>query len=219
MMNLQDRLDAISNEPSLEVTPEMEAVIDAAVENLRRSGASERVIKVGAIAPDFVLQDIDGRSVALAELRDQGPVVISFYRGVWCPYCNEDLKAMQEVLSLIERAGARLVAISPQKPIHSRRAARDLSLTFPLLWDEGCTIAEAFGLRFRFPADLQRVYVTLGVDLERINGAAGWTLPMPGRFVVERNGSVSYAESDPDYTRRPDPDRVVAHLNRKAAST
>ena len=192
--------------------------MDAVVENLRRTGASERVIKIGAIAPDFVLRDIEGCSVALAELRHQGPVVVSFYRGVWCPYCNEDLKAMQEVLPAINKAGSHLVAISPQKPTNSRKAVRALSLTFPLLWDEGGAVAEAFGLRFRFPANLQQVYSALGVDLERINGAAGWTLPMPGRFVVERNGSVSYAESDPDYTRRPDPDHVVAHLIRNAAS-
>ena len=217
-MSLQDRLDAISNQPSPEITLEIAAVMDGAVENLRRTGASVRVIKVGTLAPDFVLQDIEGRSVALAELRDQGPLVVSFYRGVWCPYCNEDLRAMQEILPAIKKAGAYLVAISLPKPIHSRKAARDLSLTFPPLWDEGGAIAEAFGLRFRFPAHLQQVYFALGVDLERINGAAGWTLPMPGRLVVEQNDSVSYAESDPDYRRRPDPDHVVAHLIRNAAS-
>src|SRR5271154_6281548 len=141
-MSLQDRLDAISNQWDPDVTPEMAAVMHQAVEDLRSTGASERVIKVGALAPDFVLPDIQGRSVALAELRNQGPVVVSFYRGVWCPYCNEDLRAMQEILPAIEEVGARMVAISPQLPVNSRKAARELGLTFPLLWDEGGAICE-----------------------------------------------------------------------------
>ena len=215
-MNLQDRLDAISREPSPEVTPEMEAVMVRVVENLRGSGAKDRVIKPGAVAPVFSLQDLNGQTVSLDELRQQGPVVISVYRGIWCPYCNEDLRALQETLPAISEVGASLVAISPQTPANSRKAARDLRLSFPLLWDERGSVAAAFGVLYRLPADLQQIYTTIGVDLARINGEAGWTLPMPGRFVVERDGVISYAECDPDYTRRPDPDHLVSHLIRNA---
>lgn len=216
-MNLQDRLDAISRQPSPEVTPDMEAVMARVVEDLRRNGAKERVIKPGAIAPNFALQDMEGRVVALADLREQGPIVVSFYRGIWCSYCNEDLRALQETLPAISEAGASLVAISPQTPANSRKAARDLGLSFPLLWDDEGSVADAFGVRFRFPVDLQQIYAALGVNLEKINGKTRWTLPMPGRFVVERDGVISYAECDPDYTRRPDPQHVVSHLIRNTS--
>ena len=218
-MRLQDRLDAISKRPSPRITPYMKGVMARAIEDLRQSGVNERVIKLGAIAPDFILRDGADQSVALTALRERGPVVISFYRGIWCPYCNEDLKALEEALPLIKKAGANLVAISPQKPTNSRKAARELGLTFPLLWDDGGAVAEAFGVRFNFPTDLRQVYAALGVDLERINGNAAWSLPMPGRFVVERNGVISFAESDPDYRVRPNPDHVVSHLTRAAAES
>jgi peroxiredoxin len=217
-MSLQDRLDQISRASSDDVSPAMKAVMTRAVEDLRRSGAKEQVIKLAAIAPEFELLDQDGRLVKLADLRAQGPVVVSFYRWVWCPYCNEDLKTLQDILSGIRDAGASLVALSPQTSANSRRAIRDLNFEYPLLWGKGAAAADLFGLRFKFPDDLRAVYTALGVDLARINGEDSWTLPMPARLVIERDGTISYVESDPDYTRRPEPAEIIAHLARRAAA-
>lgn len=119
-------------------------------------------------------------------------------------------------MSAIDAAGGALVAISPQTPPNSRRAARENGLDFQILSDAGNLVADAFGLRWRLPDDLLQTYKNLGIDLALINGDASGTLPMPARYVIARNGTVVYAEVNPDYMRRPEPELLFPAL-RKAA--
>lgn len=217
-MQLQARLDALKAQSarSGRVPPDARAVMDRALADLVASCRAQDALALGAKAPVFTLPSHDGIPVSSLHLLSLGPLVVSFYRGVWCPYCNMELNALQGALSGIDAAGGALVAISPQTSANSRRAVRENGLEFPILGDAGNTVADAFGLRWRMPDDLLRVYKDLGVDLHLINGDASGTLPMPARYIIARNGTVVYAEVNPDYTRRPDPELMLPALRQAA---
>ena len=147
---------------------------------------------------------------------ERGPLVVSFYRGVWCPYCNLELQALEEARSDIEARGASVVAISMQNAANSRKSVRENKVGFPILVDAGGAVAAEFGLRYSLKPDLIELYKTLGNDLALINGETSWSLPMPGRYVIGQDGVVAYAEVNPDYTHRPDPSDLLPVLDQLA---
>jgi peroxiredoxin len=209
-MSLQQRLDRFkaafrAGEPPYSVSPDVIATMDRATHQLVASGAARLALKAGDMAPAFTLQDPGGETVSSRGLLARGPLIVSFYRGVWCPYCNMELQALHEALAIFREAGASLVAISPQTRANSRKSMRENGLDFPILSDPGNAVAAAFGIRFRMPDELVALYRSLGNNLPAINGEASWTLPMPARFVIGQDGVVRYAEVNPDYTRRPEP--------------
>jgi peroxiredoxin len=156
--------------------------------------------------------------IASADLLRHGPLVVSFYRGVWCPYCNMELQALQAALPELEKRGAKLVAISPQAPVNSRRSVRENKLSFPILSDTHNEVAAAFGLRFKLPDYLIDLYRDVFKnDLTLVNGDESWTLPMPARFVIAQDGTIAYAEVNPDYTQRPDPSELLPALDKVTA--
>jgi peroxiredoxin len=218
-MSLQDQLDAFKAVfEGTKVPPAAVALMHKATAELVASGQADRALKLGGRAPSFALSDADGNLVSLEQLLANGPLVITFYPGGWCPYCKVDLKAIEEVAADLRARGATVVAISPQTAANSRKSQRDLGLSFDILSDEGGEIANAFGLRFRLPEDLISVYKSLGVDLPSINGEPSWTLPMSARYVVASDGVIAYAEVNPDYTRRPDPSELFPTLDRLTRS-
>jgi peroxiredoxin len=224
-MTLQNRLDAFradfeSGKPPYNVPRSVIDTMHRATAELIASGQADRAKKVGDLAPSFTLNDQDGRTVDSTALLKQGPLVLTFYRGVWCPYCNMDLSAIQAALSEIAQRGASVVAISPQTAPNSRKSARQNQLTFPILSDVGGEISAAFGLRFRLPDYLIELYKSFKNDLPAFNSEPSWTLPMPARYVVGTDGVIAYAEVNPDYTQRPDPSEllpVLEQLARRAA--
>ena len=184
-----------------------------ATAELVASGAAAKAKRAGDLAPSFVLDDAEGRRVSSAELLAKGPLIVTFYRGIWCPYCNMDLKALQAALSTFKDMGADLVAISPQTAANSRRSMRENNLTFPILSDPRNDVADSFGLRFTLPDYLQTLYKDVFKnDLEVVNGDGSWTLPMPARFLIGQDGVITYAEVNPDYTVRPDPEELLPAL-------
>jgi peroxiredoxin len=185
-----------------------------ATNELLASGIAGRALKVGDRAPEFTLNDATGHPVSSRDLLTQGPLVVSFYRGIWCPYCNMDLQALQEAMPAIKERGGQLLAISPQTQSNSRKSQRDNKVTFPILSDPGNEVAARFGLRFSLPDYLIELYRdTFKNDLSRINGDASWTLPMPARYVIAPDGVIMYAEVNPDYTYRPDPTELLPVLS------
>ena len=186
-----------------------------ATAELIASGAAERALKAGDRAPEFTLKDTERHDVSSRDWLAQGPLVVAFYRGVWCPYCNMDLQALQKALPAIAERGAQLIAISPQTESNGRRSQRKNKITFPILSDLGNQVAARFGLRFRLPDYLIEIYRdTFKNDLARINGEPSWTLPMPARYVIGRDGVIAYTEVNPDYTQRPDPAELLPVLRR-----
>jgi len=223
-MSLQDRLDAFRTNfeaggPPYNAPASIHEPMHRATAELIASGAAGKALKLGDKAPAFTLKDADGAEVSSATLLARGPLVVTFYRGVWCPYCNMDLQAIQAALPELEARGAKLVAISPQTAPNSRRSQRENKLGFPILSDPGNAVAAAFGLRFTLPDYLSDLYKnTFKNDLAVVNGDPSWTLPMPARFVIGQDGTIVYAEVNPDYTRRPDPEELLPVLDRIAAS-
>jgi peroxiredoxin len=210
---LQGKLDALKFEFDNKLAP------PAAVEALHRStdeliasGAQDRALKTGDLAPEFVLPDADGNPVSSKALLAKGPLVVTFYRGVWCPYCNFDLSALEEARSEIQSRGASLVAISEQTAPNSRKSQRQNGLGFPILGDHAGEIAAQFGVRWTLPDYLREVHKMLGADLTQFNGEDSWTLPMPARYVIAQDGTIAYAEVNADYTRRPEPSAVFPVL-------
>jgi peroxiredoxin len=221
-MSLQAKLDAFkadfeAGKPPYNVPPSVIETMHRATNELIASGAAAKALKAGDRAPSFVLNDPDGRPVSAADLLSEGPLVVSFYRGVWCPYCNMELQALQGALPSFRELGAQLIAISPQNAVNSRKSIRTDGLEFPILSDPGNETAAAFGLRFKLPDYLVELYKSLKNELPAFNGDASWTLPMPGRFVIGQDGVIRYAEVNPDYTRRPEPEDMLPVLRSRVA--
>lgn len=222
-MALQDRLDAfkadfISGKWRRQPTKEVLDTMSRATAELIASGQAQRAKRAGDVAPEFTLLDPEGDRVASRELLASGPLVVSFYRGVWCPYCNLELQALQEALPEITARGAKLVAVSPQTAANSRKSQRDNKLEFPILSDVRSEVANAFGIRFSLPDYLVELYKGFGNNLPVVNDDPSWVLPMPARYVIGRDGVIAYSEVNPDYTHRPDPTELLPVLDRLRTS-
>ncbi len=214
-MSLKEKLDAMrtAKDEGHIFPPDVVALMHKSTAELVASGQAERALKAGDLAPNFVLPDSNGTLVSSQDLLVKGPLVLTFYRGIWCPYCNLDLQAIEEVAPQIRALGATLVAVSQQTAPNSRKSRADNNLSFPILNDKGGETAAAFGIRFRLQDELIALYKRLKVDLSIINGEPSGTLPMPARYVIGQEGVIAYAEVNPDYTRRPEPDELLPVLD------
>ena len=213
-MSLQAKLDAFRAEFQAGKPPAMIEIMLRATAELTELGAARRTKKAGDVAPSFSLKDQDGNVVNSGDLLGRGPLILSFYRGVWCPYCNMELQALEAFKPEFERYGASLIAISPQTAPNSRKSVRQNKLSFPILSDVKGNVGSAFGLRFHLPEYLVELYKQLKNDLPRFNDDPSWTLPMPARYVIGQDGVILYSEVNPDYTRRPEPSDMIPVLQR-----
>jgi peroxiredoxin len=187
------------------------------IDQLRSGAIARTMLKVGDRAPAIVLENAKGASVDVGTLLKKGPVIVTFYRGGWCPYCNLELKAYQEILPEIVAAGASLVAISPEKPDDAISTAEKNALAFEVLSDVGQKVGRAFGLVYGFTDELKSAYHEFNLDIPARNGAPGeWALPVSATYVIDRDGSIIYAYTDVDYRDRADPRDVLEVLTRKA---
>ena len=212
-MTLRDELDRMRTGAAERIPREALAVMKGATDELIASGIAEGSAKEGSAAPAFSLPNALGEPVASEALWDDGPVVVSFYRGGWCPYCNVELRALQARLPEIEALGARLVAITPETPDNALTTQEKNEIGFDVLSDDGNRVASAFGLTFRLPDTVNDLYKgSFGIDLAAANGDASQTLPVPATFVIGKGGRVLKAFVDPDYTRRAEPDEIIAAL-------
>jgi peroxiredoxin len=209
---LQQQIDEFIAEGASWLPPDLLHDLLRPIGQLVTSGAAENALKEGALAPDFMLPDARGNVVRLSHLLEQGPIVMSFYRGQWCPYCHLALRAYQQALLQLQTRRTTLVAISPQTPDYSKALADKLGLTFALLSDRGNRVARAYGLAFTIEEALRRAHLRVGADLPSFNGTDAWELPMAGTFLVDRSGTVRLAFVDPDFTRRLDPSVILARL-------
>ncbi|GHO82548.1 peroxiredoxin-like family protein [Dictyobacter formicarum] len=181
-------------------------------EQLIRSGIAEQSLAVGETAPDFSLPNARGTTTTLSTLLAQGPVVLTFYRGEWCPYCNLTLHAYQRFLPQLQALGANLIAVSPQTPDHSLSTAEKWHLDFEVVSDVGNTVARAYGLVFSLSQELRAIYTKRGNDLAAYNGDDSWELPMAGTFVIAQDGTIRVAFVDADHTHRLEPAAILDAL-------
>lgn len=190
--------------------------LDAAYRELGTPGRFRHALRVGDRLPAFELPNAAGQWVSLADLLGDGPLVLSFYRGAWCPFCNLQLRALQRVLPELERRGAALAAVSPEKPEFALPLIEREQLAFEVLTDAGNRLARRLGLVFTLEGELRRITAeVLGVDLPRRNGGDGWELPLPATYVVGQDGLVRLASVDPDFRRRMEPGDLLRALDRR----
>ena len=206
--NIQD-FQAKSNRPAA-----VASIFSKGINDLIQSDIADHSIKQGMKAPDFSLPGVDGQIVQLSQLLTKGPVVLIFYRGGWCPYCNLALRSYQAILPDIQQAGATLVAVSPQTPDNSLSASEKMELSFPVLSDSGNIVARSYGLVFTVPAEVQGVQQKMGLDIAKINGSDTWELPIPGSYVIAQDGTVTLSFVDPDYTHRLEPSAILEALRK-----
>ena len=211
-MSLKAELDAFRSEFMATVAPEIRDAMVRADMELAASGIAQRALKAGDQAADFRLPDARGGYVRLKELLSAGPVVLSFYRGGWCPYCNLELRALQKALPEIIRLGAKLVAVSPQTPDESLSTAEKNELVFSVLSDVGSVMAKSFGIAYDVAEELRPVYARFGHSLPEKNGDESWVLPTPATYVIDRDGTITLAFVDVDYRNRLEPAEILAAL-------
>jgi peroxiredoxin len=194
------------------VPADIQAIHSHVVEELKQSGIAERALQLGSKAPSFELSDRNGKIVRSSDLLVSDPLVISFIRGRWCPFCVGQMEAMNAIYPQIQESGASLIAISPQTVHQTDLMADQHKLRFPLLSDAGSKVARAFGLAYRVPDYQQEIYRRVFVNLPFVNGDEGWELPIPATYILSREGSVLYASANPDYTDRPEPSEILSFL-------
>jgi len=210
-MSLASDLTAFRTAFMGKVDPGIAAMMARADHELAASGLAGKALQAGDKAPDFDLTDTIGGTVTLFERLAHGPVVLSFYRGGWCPYCNLELKALQAALPRIESLGATLIAVSPQLPDESLSTVQKNALDYSVLSDLGSEVAKSFGVAFDLSEELRPIYDKFGHGLPKVNGA-GWLLPIPATYVIDRDGTIALAFVDTDYRTRLEPDAIVSAL-------
>lgn len=171
-------------------------------------------LKEGEKAPNFTLPDASGNSVELYDQLKQGPVILTFYRGNWCPYCNMELRAYQQIIGEIHEAGAELLAISPQTPDHSMSVQEKHDLEYKVLSDVGNNVADEFNLVYRLPDYLIDIYKDNKLDVDKYNGDAEWTLPVSATYIISKDGTIAYEYTKADYKDRLEPSDVLAELKK-----
>jgi peroxiredoxin len=211
-MALNNQLDSLTAKLRAMVPAERLAVVDLAAAQLSYSGLAERALKIGDYAPNFELPDGDDMLWRSEDLLHSGPLVIVFYRGRWCAYCNAQLAALQEIHPQIAGAGASLVAISPQTQKHSYMTRDMHKLRFPVLSDAGNQVARKFGLVYRLSPEMQAMYESIMTKLPGYNGDQSWELPLAATYIVQADGKISYARVDTDWRHRPEPTDLLKDL-------
>ncbi|GHO47026.1 peroxiredoxin-like family protein [Ktedonospora formicarum] len=205
---LETALAFVKNRAPADLVEQILSTID----QLLTLGIAEQALKEGEHAPDFTLPDALGNAMTLSNLLTRGPVILTFYRGAWCPYCNLQLHAYQQVLPQIQALGASLVAISPQTPDQSLSLAEKYGLAFAVLSDVGNQVARAYRLVFTIDEAVRTAHKQVGADLPTYNGDESWELPIPGTFLLDQSGTVRLAFVDPNYTHRLDPSILLERL-------
>ncbi|NRB49150.1 MAG: AhpC/TSA family protein [Saprospiraceae bacterium] len=212
-MDFQEKLEKIKNRIEGNMPPSYLKIMHQATHDLEASGIQDQVLKVGQKAPDFALINQNGDTISSEPLRSDKMLVLTFYRGVWCPYCNADLANLKKYVPEIEELGATLLGISPEQPQFLKKIIAMQKLNFDILHDDRNSLAAQFGLKFYYPNDLKDLYKDkFNINLEVQQGNDEWALPMPARFIIDQQGIIRYAESKPDYRNRPNPDELMEVL-------
>lgn len=194
------------------VPPATQQLHRRVVEQLQASSAASTALPSGSSAPSFELPDHDGNATTLASLVANGPAILLFFRGRWCPFCVAQLEAWNRMMPSISRAGIAVAAISPMTQHQSFLTRDQHRLEYPLLSDGGNHVARRFGIAYSVPEEQRVTYRRTFVNLPFVNGDESWTLPIPATFAVDRNGTILFSSTDPDYTVRPEPLEVLADV-------
>ncbi|MFY4776492.1 peroxiredoxin-like family protein [Metabacillus sp. RGM 3146] len=211
MTKLVDDIQQFEESFEEKVLIENKKIIAKATKELVESNVAKG-LSIGELAPDFTLKDATGVSITLYEELKKGPVILTFYRGGWCPYCNLELRAYQRVLKDIKATGGQLIAISPQTPDSSLSTKEKNELEFLVLSDMNGNVAKNYHLIFKLPDYQIEIYKKYGSDLTKHNGNDAWELPVPATYIIDQSAKIRFVSVDPDFTKREEPSRMVELL-------
>ena len=212
MSDLRERIAEYDAAKAKKVSSEILDTMAGATRQLEEMRITDRSLKTGDQVPDFTLPNHLGEPRRLYELLEKSVVVVNFYRGGWCPYCNLELNALQQALPEIDAAGAKLIAISPELPDKALDTQARHALAFDVLSDVGNRVSESFGLIFELPEVLRPIYLNLGIDIPAFNGDESFILPVPASYVIDSDGTIRYHFINADYTQRLEPDDLLRVL-------
>ncbi len=167
---------------------------------------------IASRAPDFKAKDQNGQEIKLKDLLKKGKVVLVFYRGQWCPYCNKELSRLQDSLQLITGKGATVIAVSPEKPENISKTVEQTKATYSILYDEGLKIMKAYDVEFEVPENTITRYRNANIDIEKNNGANGRYLPVPAVYIIDQESTIIYRFFEPDYKKRPSVKELLENL-------
>jgi peroxiredoxin len=211
-MSLSDQLLAVTASVKQQAPAAVLATMEDATAQLNAAGILKHALQPGDVFPEFTLPNATGTLVSSRQLLAEGPLVLTFYRGAWCPYCNLELAALQAVLPQIEAAGAQLVAVSPQTPDNSLSTVQKNQLAFTVLSDTDSQLARKLGILFTLPESLRPIYQAFGIDLVKTNGNNSLELPVPATYFIGQDGVIAQAWMDVDYRKRVEPEMVIDWL-------
>ncbi|MGI4744082.1 MAG: peroxiredoxin-like family protein [Janthinobacterium lividum] len=208
----QQELATTAQHLATALPPAAAQTIDGGIVAVEASGRVRHALHTGQLAPNFTLPDAAGAAVTLALLLQNGPVVLFFYRGNWCPYCNVQLRAYQQLLPELTRHVARLVAISPQTPDFTSLTVNEKALDFPVLSDVGNAVARQYGLAYEVGAEVADTLRSVGIDLSAYNGTSADELPFTATFVIGTDGIIAWSWVEANFKHRADPADILAAL-------
>ena len=169
-------------------------------------------LKVGQKAPLFTLKNMFGRPISLADKLKKGPVILVFYRGAWCPFCNLHLRTLHKHKETFADYDAQLLFVTPQQPIKSLMHMKEKGFNFEVLSDSESKVMKQYNLYFKMDPKLTKVYKDNGLDVESFNGEGRTELPVPGTFVIDQQGVIQAMQADTDYTQRMEPAAIIKTL-------
>lgn len=211
-MSLKAQIDAYNVQKDAKLPADVLALMNTTNEELIAQHIKDNALQIGQKVENFSLANHNGENIELADLLKKGPVIISFYRGGWCPYCNLELKALNDYLPQFKTQSAQLVAISPQLPDETLSTAQKNDLEFDVLCDVSNKVAEQFGLLFTLDERIQALYTQFGIDFEHYYGDKSFKLPLTATYVINQEGVITYAFLSEDYTLRAEPIDVMTAL-------
>jgi peroxiredoxin len=218
-MSLKKELDSFAAGFAKAMPADVVQALQESIDELTRSGIAGRALKAGDRAPELSLPNAHGRPVSLSDLLARGPIILSFYRGGWCPYCNLELRAYQAILRDIRAAGGELIAVSPQTPDLSALTARKDQLEFDVLSDQGNRVASLFGIAYAIPEIVRTIGARFGTNFAVINGSDDGQLPVSATYVIARDRRIVLASVEPDFRVRLEPVEALRMLQSLTGGT
>lgn len=211
-MTLEMQIKKLQEEMLPMIPADVLTLLLSKTQELVNSGISEKAFKKGDKIPKIILPNAHNKIINVNELLNDGPLVISFYRGGWCPYCNLELKALQDKLSEIKSNGGTLIAITPELPDNSLATSEKHKLEFEVLSDVGNKTVKEFGLVFNLAEELRPIYKQFNFDITKYNGDETWSLPIPATYIVNKEGVITEFFVNADYTKRMEPANIIEAL-------
>ena len=211
-MLLKEEIKKMREEMLPQIPEDVLKLLFSKTEGLVNSGIAERTLNEGDGIPQINLPNAVGKAIDVNSMLKDGPVVISFYRGAWCPYCNLELKALQQALPEIKLLDAQLIAISPNTPDNSISSIEKHGLEFEVLTDAGNNIAKEFKLVFNLADELRPIFKQFNFDVPKYNGDESWELPIPATYIVNTDGRIVHSFVNADYTQRMEPNEIISKL-------